>query len=128
MSCCPIYIKKGEFFELLARIVGWTGSPIIQSDVTSISYDAFILREATGEETPVDSFQDVSLTVADCLENALIINPTKWDEDTIGYNFHFVPDASIFSQRGDLYGIRVTFVLADVDLDPLMAVYLLEVR
>lgn len=127
MSCCPVKIKKGEYFELLGRIVGWEGTPILQSDVSTITYSAFILEQATGDEDEVDSFQDLPLVVADVLSDSLIINPDKWKEDSEGYNFHFVAPGDIFTQRGELYGIRITFELTDPDLDPLIAVYLFEV-
>jgi hypothetical protein len=121
---CTTKLPRLQTAELLARIIGWNDIPVITSDILSVSYTAFILEEATGEENVVDGYEDVALTpVADYVEPSLLKN-TKWTEDAVGYNFHFIPAADIFAERGQLYGIRVTFETTE---EPLVSVFLIEV-
>lgn len=121
---CTTKVPRLQTVELLARIVGWDDVPVITSDILSLSYTAFILEEATGEENIVDGFSNVALTpVSDYVEASLLKN-SKWVEDAVGYNFHFIPSADIFSERRQTYGIRVTFETAD---EPLVSVFWIEV-
>lgn len=128
MSCCTKKINRLQSMELLARIVGWDGSPIVALDIDTIFYDVVQFHEATGEEVAVDSGTLVALTpVADYIHDTLQLND-KWTEDNEGYNFHFIPSSSLFAVSGQVYLVRVTFTPADDDLPPLTAVFYLEVR
>lgn len=129
MSCGNNKVVKGQTVEVLGRIIGWNGQPIVPSDIASISYSAYILEQATGDENAVDTFQDVELDpVEDFLEETLLLNDVKWHEDSIGYNFHFMPDPGIFTQRGEIYLLRVTLVSIDPgEIPDLVGVWLFEV-
>lgn len=123
---CVNTINVGQTAELLGRIVGIDGAPIVQADIASISYSAYILQIATGEEEELILFSDVAIPVIGHLEDTLQLN-SKWDTDSQGYNFHFVPSPLIFEERGERYLIRVTFVPADVDLPTLVGVWYVDV-
>lgn len=124
MSCSQ-KIKRLQTVELLARIVGWANTPIVPGDVTDISWSAFILEEATGDENATASVDEPLSPVSDYIFSSLQLD-TKWEEDTLGYNFAFVVPGDVFEERGETYLIRATFNLTSGE--PLTAVFLLEVE
>lgn len=124
--CCSVSLNVGQTAELLGRIVGSNGNPLVQADITSIAYSAYILEIATGEENEVEDFQAIDLPVVDHLEDSLQLN-VKWDTDAEGYNFHFIPSPEIFAERGETYLIRATFEPVDTDLPSLVGVWLIDV-
>lgn len=126
MSCSVRQITVGQPFEILSRIIGWNGNPIVPDDFDLISYSAFILRTATGEEVPVDGYQDIPLTPIEDHVNATLVDDVKWEKDDIGYNFHFMVPGAIFTEPNQTYGIRVTFELVETSPD-LVALFLVEV-
>jgi hypothetical protein len=127
MSCRIPQIKRLQSAEVLARIVGWENTPIVPTDISTITYSAFYFREATGVEVAITAYQDVAITpAATYLEETPILD-SKWDEDEIGYNFHYILPAALFAER-DMYLIRVTFTPVDVSLQPLSAIYYIEVE
>jgi hypothetical protein len=128
MSCNIPTTLRLQTLEILARIVNWAGLPIQISDVNAITYSAFILHQATGEETDVAGFQNVSLFPVSAYISNSLIDDVKWDEDDIGYNFHFIPSAGIFTERGQLYGIRVTIDPTNSADPNLLAVFFIEVE
>lgn len=128
MSCKNVSTYRLQTLELLARIVGWNNVPIVSTDIVTMTYSAFILRQATGEEIPVSSHQNIALTpILDYISDP-VVNDDKWNEDEIGYNFHFVPPSAIFTEAGELYLIRVTMDPVDVDQENLYAVFFIEVE
>lgn len=128
MSCKNVSTYRLQTLELLARIVGWNNVPIVSTDIVTMTYSAFILRQATGEEIPVSSHQNIALTpILDYISDP-VVNDDKWNEDEIGYNFHFVPPSAIFTESGELYLIRVTMDPVDVDQENLYAVFFIEVE
>lgn len=125
MGCCIKKINRLQAVEILGRIIGYAGTPLVPDDISSISWSAYTLEPATGEETVV--LEDVGLTpTSDYLETTLLLN-AKWKEDNVGYNFHLNLDGSVFEERGKHYLIRVSFVPMDVDLPELIGVWLYEV-
>lgn len=123
---CVKKINRHQSAEVLGRIVGYNGTPIVPTDISSVSWSAYILEPATGEETVVT--EDVGLTpITDYLEATLLLNSEKWKEDNVGYNFHLAIPGSIFEERGRQHLIRVLFVPMDVDLPELIGVWLYEV-
>ena len=99
----------------MARIVDFNGSPIKQSDVDSISYSIYLLRESYPEwRTAVIGHSNVELNVSDVLFNQLQKNP-HWTEDDKGFNFCWtlkVTDrtGSPFSLSGRHYLVEIRLV------------------
>lgn len=126
MSCCSTHrIKRLQAVELLARIVGWNAAALISTDISEITYSAYIFHEATGEEVETTYLNEPLDPVGDFLEDTLLTGE-KWTEDSTGYNFHFTPPGAIFDER-QVYLIRVTFTPTDVDLEPIQTIFYLEV-
>lgn len=111
MSCGHTQIPRLQPATLLARITGWSNTPIMSSDVNSVSWSAFRLEEATGEENATDYADEPMTPVTDYVFDSLQLG-TEWEEDEIGYNFKLLVPGGVFEERGEIYLIRVTFVMA----------------
>ena len=95
---------------LLARVVGADAQPIVQADIDSAKYTVYLLDDADADkQTPIDSHEDVSLTVAECIYNTLQ-DDDLWDVDSTGYNFKHVLDvatSAAFTVAGRSYRVVV---------------------
>jgi len=104
-----VVFKNGSA-TLLARVVGADAAAVVQADVASAKYTVYLLDDTDADhETPVDSHEDVSLTVAECIYNELETDDL-WDVDSIGYNFRHVLDVSsnpAFAIAGRSYRVVV---------------------
>ena len=71
----------------MARIVDVNGTLVKQSDVDSITYSVYLLREDKPEwRNAIVGRYNVALNVPDVLFNQLQKNP-HWTEDDKGFNF-----------------------------------------
>jgi hypothetical protein len=97
---------------LLARVVGADGTPVVQSDVASAQYTAYLLDENDPDAaTAVTGHTGVSVDVASLIYDSLQ-NDDLWDVDEVGYNFKHVLDVcanQVFTTAGRSY--RVVFEL-----------------
>lgn len=103
----------------MARIVDINGSLVKPSDVDSISYSIYSLREDAPEaRTAVLGRSNIELNVSDVLFNQLQKNP-HWTEDDKGFNFCWtltVTDrtGSPFSRAGQHYLVEIKLVAKSV--------------
>jgi hypothetical protein len=96
-SISDIYgtVFKGGTATLLARVVGGGGIPIVQADITQITYSIYLLDDDDADRRdPVPGHDAVSLAVAATITNQLQVDAT-WTIDPIGYNFRHTPDVSV---------------------------------
>lgn len=109
-----VVFKHGSA-TLLARVVGADGEPIVQSDIASAAYTAWLLDAGDPDAaSPIAGHTDVSVPVASLVYNQLQ-NDALWDADQEGYNFKHVLDVSqnqAFTAAGRHY--RVEFRLTPV--------------
>jgi len=85
--------KHGSL-TLLARVVGKDGANIVQADIASAKYSAYLLDDQDADgRTAVTGHTEVGLTVAEVIFNTLQ-NDALWTVDEIGYNFRHVLDVS----------------------------------
>ena len=100
---------KNGSATLLARIVGQDGANILQADVYTIKYTAYLLDDQDSDSrTPVDGHTDMSLTVANIIFDTLQTDAT-WTVDEYGYNFRHLLDVSVdqaFAVAGRRYLIE----------------------
>ncbi len=109
-----VVFKQGSF-TLLARVVGADGQPVVQSDIASATYTAYLLDPNDPDAAdPVAGHTDVYVPVASLIYEQLQ-NDALWDADEQGYNFKHVLDVSqnpVFTQAGQHY--RIQFRLTPV--------------
>ncbi len=108
-------VFAGATRQLRDRIVGSNDEPIVQADVTSISYTIEQDHIDPTQREAVAGHEDVALTVADVIFNTLQTDD-DWtaDVDATGFNFAFTPDISsdaAFATPGLYYLVTVTFVM-----------------
>lgn len=85
---------KNGSVTLLARVVGKNGADILQADIASAKYSAYLLDEQDADSrTAVTGHSDVALNVGDIVFNTLQ-NDALWTVDQTGYNFRHVLDVS----------------------------------
>lgn len=84
----------------MARILGQSGSAIVQADVSSIVYSVYDKSDTTAATATG------TLTVSDVIYNALQTD-SRWGKDTTGYNFGWNVPASIFATGNKTYRIEV---------------------
>lgn len=89
---------------LMARIVGWSGSSIVQADITSIQCTVTDTSDAS--ET-YDAALTVSAVVFDALQT-----PAIWTVDATGYNFRHALPASALPSGGRVVRVEYRFVPA----------------
>lgn len=83
---------------LMARVFGWSGATLTQSDVTSIR--CRVTDTTDGTET-----YDATLTVNAVFYNSLQ-TPAVWTADTTGYNFAHTVPAVAFPEGDRLYRVE----------------------
>lgn len=71
---------------LLARLVGWAATVLQRADITSLKYTVYSIDAVTGAATAVTGHENVALTVADVIFDALQTD-ARWTVDATGYNF-----------------------------------------
>jgi hypothetical protein len=85
---------KNGSATLLARVVGGNGQPVVQADIASASYTAYLLDDRDADSrTAVTGHTAVSLVVADVIFDTLQTD-ALWTVDDVGYNFRHVLDVS----------------------------------
>ena len=85
-------VAKNGTATLLARVVGYDGANITQSDISSATYAVWLLDEQDADSrTAVTGHGVTALTVSDIIYNTLQTD-SIWTKDSTGYNFkHTVP-------------------------------------
>jgi hypothetical protein len=90
---------------VFARILNpETGNPIVQADVSSISYKVFKVNNGGLPS------QEGSITVASVIFDTLQTNDPRWTFDQAGYNFAWSVPASFFAEGGSTYRIELLFI------------------
>jgi hypothetical protein len=87
---------KNGSVTLMARVLGYGGAPIHSADIAAAVYSIYFLNDDEADaRTPVPGHQDVSLTPAAVVLDALETGP-PWDStsDPAGYNFLHTLDVS----------------------------------
>jgi hypothetical protein len=85
---------KNGSVTLLARIVGAGGANILQADINTVKYTAYLLDDQNADSrTAVAEHANVALVVADVIFDALQTDAI-WTVDATGYNFRHVLDVS----------------------------------
>lgn len=84
----------------MARVLGQSGSAIVQADVSSIAYSVYDKSDTTTATTTG------TLTVSDVIYNTLQTD-SRWGKDATGYNFGWNVPASIFAAGNKTYRIEV---------------------
>ena len=84
----------------MARILGQSGSAIVQADVSSIAYSVYDKSDTSTATTTG------TLTVGDVIYNTLQTD-SRWGKDATGYNFGWNVPASIFAAGNKTYRIEV---------------------
>ncbi|MHC4406018.1 MAG: hypothetical protein ACYTG0_40795 [Planctomycetota bacterium] len=106
-----VAFKNGSA-TLLARVVGADGAALVQSNLSSAKYTAYLLDDNDPDAaTPVAGHTDAAVAVASLIYDALQ-NDDLWDVDETGYNFKHVLDVSVnqvFTTAGRAY--RIVFEL-----------------
>ncbi len=109
-----VVFKNGSA-TLLARVVGADGTPVIQSDVDSAKYTAYLLDETDPDAaTAVTGHAGVAVDAASLIYDSLQ-KDSLWDVDDVGYNFKHLLDVSanqVFAAAGRSY--RIVFELTPV--------------
>lgn len=99
----------------LARVVGGDGEPIVQADVASATYTAYLLdADDQTQRTAIAEHIAVSLVVADCIYDELQTDAI-WTVDSTGYNLKHTLDVSanpIFELSGREYLIAFKLIPA----------------
>lgn len=96
---------QGVPFQFLARVEGFTGAYILQSEVSTIAYR--VIDEADGSEV-VSGTQTVANVVFDTLQT-----DGRWNRDAIGYNFRAQLAGTAFPDNGRRYRVEFQFNMAD---------------
>lgn len=86
---------------LLARIVGYSATPITQASLSSIDY---AIRDLTSATTITTGTLTISAVVYDTLQTDAV-----WDRDDDGYNFRWIVPAANLQNGGHRYRIDVRF-------------------
>lgn len=106
-------VFKNGSATLLARVVGADGANIVQADIDSAKYTAYLLDKSDPDVvTPVLEHIDKTVVKADLIYDTLQLDDLWGDVDDIGYNFKHVLDVSthqIFTIAGRYY--RIIFTL-----------------
>jgi hypothetical protein len=101
-------VFKGGTVGLYARVLGWDGEDLQQSDVTSIVYSIYVLDvDDEDVRTAVSGHATSTLTVGDVLWDTV-----QSDEWASNWNFKFIPNISTsaaFADVGTTYLVEVTF-------------------
>jgi hypothetical protein len=87
---------KNGSVTLMARVLGYAGTPVHQADIATAVYSIYSLDEDEPDlRTPVPGHQNVSLTPDAVVLDQLASGP-PWDlaSDPAGYNFLHTPDVS----------------------------------
>jgi len=96
---------------LLARVVGWDGTAVTQTSLSSIVYSIFLLDDSDPDaRTDVDGHTDVELRIADVICDSLQTDDL-WTVDATGYNFRHTIDISenpAFAAAGRRYLVEYT--------------------
>jgi hypothetical protein len=97
----------------LARVLGAANAPIVQADISSVSYTIYLLDSRDPDNwTPVSGHSAVSLTVSAVVFNTLQTD-AAWTTDATGYNFRHEIDISVnqaFTAAGSKYLVEYRFV------------------
>ena len=105
-------VFKNGSATLLARVVGAQGTLIIQANIASAKYTAYLLDENDPDAaTSIAGHTDVAVDVASLIYDSLQ-KDDLWDVDDTGYNFKHVLNVSthqVFATAGRSY--RIVFEL-----------------
>lgn len=104
----PLYVLAWENggLILMARILGWAGSSVLQADITSIQCTVTDTSEDGDGET-YDAALVISATVFDTLQT-----PAIWTADGTGYNFRHTVPATAFPQGDRINRVEYRFTPA----------------
>ena len=102
-------ITKSKGFEnsgivYTARVLKVDGTPVVQSDLTSVTFRVYDSSDSSLIESP-------AVTVAGSVYNTLQTDPTGnlWTDDT-GYNFRVAVDESAFPEGDKTYRLEFKFL------------------
>jgi len=108
----PCVVFKGSTARFQARLLAPDASNLQRADVETITYTIYALDPANEDtQTAVEGHEDVALTVADVVWDALQTD-ARWTVDTTGYNFAATIDISTnaaFAVRGTKYLVEFVF-------------------
>jgi hypothetical protein len=78
-------VFKHGTITTLARVLGATNAPIVQTDISSISYTIYLLDSRDPDNwTPVTGHSSVPLTVSVVVYNTLQTD-SAWTTDAVGF-------------------------------------------
>jgi len=123
-------IPKDTTGAFLARVAGWNGQPIVQADIASITYTAYLIDEASGAQSVVANQQAIPAVVGSVIYDTLQVN-NRWTADAIGYNFEHMPSIKVnplFSIRGRRYLLVYTLVPTNSSLENIVVEFSIEVE
>jgi hypothetical protein len=109
-------VVHGGTRTVLARVMTWGAEadvPIVQADITAITYSIWDATEAEWSE--VAGHQDQPVTVADAVFNTPQVD-SRWTKDATGYNFRHTPPVGAtppFPEPDRDYRLYYTFTPAD---------------
>ncbi len=119
MSCEPETVEmwEGSACVLLARIVTTDNEPILQADISSISF-ASVDRTATPNAVVSGP---TALDKAAVIFNTLQTGDSRWKKDSTGYNFLYSPPVAAYPAGDNDYYLNV--VVTPAVGQPLVAVF-----
>jgi len=106
-------VFKNGTATLLARVVGGDDTPLVQADVSAITYSIHELdRHVPDTRVAVANHQSVSVSVAASIFDTLQTD-SRWTADETGYNFLHTIDIATnnaFEKAGTLYLVEYTIL------------------
>ena len=120
-------INKASIWEdtgcvIMARVVNYDDTDIVQADLSSIAYSVFntSLDPTDAGYTVVDG---QSMTISSVIFDTLQTD-NGWSVDTTGYNFKFTFDDDVFTNGNTTYRVEVTMSQASTpDLKVVYDIY-----
>jgi hypothetical protein len=119
-------VNTGFAFEdagvaLMARVEGWNGVNIVQSDLSAIQYCV------TNKNTGATVIASTSLTISSVVFNTLQ-TPAVWQTDATGYNFRHNVPAAAFPSGDEVTPViyRVEYKLTFASGEPVFLVWDIE--
>lgn len=102
-----VVVLENTGITILARVLGWDGSAIVQADVASGLYWVFDLA-ALPDPIPAGT----ALTVADVVFDTLQTD-AKWTLDDTGYNFALHVPGTSFDGGGKTFRVEIELTPSD---------------
>lgn len=101
---------------VLARIVGGSGLPILQADVSAIACTVYDDHAAD----PTAAIVSLTVAVVSAVYDTLQTGDVRWTEDATGFNFLHKLPAAAFPTGGHTYRVEYRFTMANGDSFPVV--------